>query len=82
MSIVGHNDMPLVDMLNPPLTSLRIQHMEMGRQAARLLLEHIRDPSTAPVRVTLAPQLMVRGSTGAPAQARANKTADRARQRP
>jgi LacI family transcriptional regulator, galactose operon repressor len=66
VSIVGHNDMPLVDMLNPPLTSLRIQHVEMGRQAARLLLDHIRDPASAPVRITLTPQLMVRGSTTAP----------------
>jgi LacI family transcriptional regulator len=66
ISIVGHNDMLLVDMLNPPLTSLRIQHMEMGRQAARLLLAHITESGTPPVRITLAPQLMVRGSTAAP----------------
>ncbi|MFD2274396.1 substrate-binding domain-containing protein [Undibacterium arcticum] len=48
ISIVGHNDMPLVDMLNPPLTTVRIQHREMGRQAARLLLERISSPNAAP----------------------------------
>ncbi|HEX9390974.1 MAG TPA: LacI family DNA-binding transcriptional regulator [Usitatibacteraceae bacterium] len=66
ISILGHNDMPLVDMLNPPLSSLRIQHMEMGRQAARLLLDLIRDPTIAPVRITLVPELIARGSTAAP----------------
>jgi LacI family transcriptional regulator len=66
ISIIGHNDMPLVDMLDPPLTSLRIQHLEMGRQAARLLLDHLHDPALAPVRITLTPELMVRGSTAVP----------------
>jgi LacI family transcriptional regulator len=63
ISIVGHNDIPLVDMLNPPLTTVRIQHREMGRQAARLLLERLSAVNTAPLRITLAPKLMVRGST-------------------
>ncbi|MFC3107274.1 LacI family DNA-binding transcriptional regulator [Undibacterium arcticum] len=69
ISIVGHNDMPLVDMLNPPLTTVRIQHREMGRQAARLLLERISSPNAAPVRITLPPELMVRLSTAAPKKA-------------
>lgn len=69
LSIVGHNDMPLVDMLNPSLTSLRIQHREMGRQAARLLLERLRTPDLPAVRITLAPQLMVRDSTRKPGAA-------------
>ncbi|MDB5764759.1 MAG: LacI family transcriptional regulator [Herminiimonas sp.] len=66
ISIIGHNDMPLIDMLAPPLTSLRIQHREMGRQAARLLLNHLQQPDMAPVRITLAPELMVRKSTASP----------------
>lgn len=69
VSIIGHNDMPLVDMLNPPLTTVRIQHREMGRQAARLLLEKIASPGAAPIRITLPPELMVRLSTAAPKKA-------------
>ncbi|QBR01982.1 LacI family DNA-binding transcriptional regulator [Paraburkholderia pallida] len=65
ISVIGHNDMPLLDMLNPPLTTLRIQHREMGRQAARLLLGRIATPSAAPLRITLAPELVIRGSTAA-----------------
>ncbi|MCG5078181.1 LacI family DNA-binding transcriptional regulator [Paraburkholderia tagetis] len=66
ISLIGHNDMLLVDMLNPPLTTLRIQHREMGRQAARLLLGRIATPDASPLRVTLPPELMIRGSTAAP----------------
>jgi LacI family transcriptional regulator len=53
-------------MINPPLTTLRIQHREMGRQAAQLLLERLASPDTKPVRVTLAPELMIRSSTAPP----------------
>jgi LacI family transcriptional regulator len=66
VSVIGHNDMMLVDMLNPPLTTIRIQLREMGRQAARLMLERLQAPHGLPVRVTLPPELIARGSTAAP----------------
>jgi LacI family transcriptional regulator len=66
MSLIGHNDMPLLDMLSPPLTTVRIQHREMGRHAARLLLDLIDTPDSQPLRITLPPQLILRGSTAAP----------------
>ncbi|SFB84276.1 LacI family transcriptional regulator [Bosea sp. CRIB-10] len=63
LSIVGHNDMPLVDMVDPPLTTVRIAHVEMGRAAAQRLLERLADPD-AETSVTLMPaELIVRGST-------------------
>ena len=70
ISIVGHNDMPLLDQVNPPLTSVRIQHYEMGFKSARLLLDALRErPGSQDATVMLPPQLRVRGSTAAPAQA-------------
>ena len=67
ISIVGHNDMPLLDQVNPPLTSVRIQHYEMGFKSARLLLDALRDrPGSQDATVMLPPQLRVRGSTAAP----------------
>jgi LacI family transcriptional regulator, galactose operon repressor len=70
MSIVGHNDMPLVDMLQPPLTTVRISHREMGREAAQLLLRNINEASSLAARnVVLTPTLVVRGSTAAPKSA-------------
>lgn len=66
ISLVGHNDMPMADMLAPPLTTIRIAHHEMGAQAARLLLEHIRGAQSDAAHVVLPPELVVRGSTAAP----------------
>lgn len=66
VSVVGHNDMPYVDMLSPPLTTVRIAQRTMGNQAARLLLEEIADPAARRERVVLEPKLIVRGSTGKP----------------
>lgn len=66
ISIVGHNDMPLVDMVSPALTTVRIGPRDMGREAARLLMEQMR-PGGGPVRrVALQPTLVVRASTAPP----------------
>jgi LacI family transcriptional regulator len=63
VSVVGHNDMPLVDMVAPPLTTIRIRHHEMGLEAARLLLELMRKTSPGVTEVVLRPELVVRAST-------------------
>lgn len=66
ISVTGFNDMPFVDRLFPPLTTLHIPHDELGVQAAGLLLASIRDPEAAVRIVRLDPKLIVRGSTGPP----------------
>jgi LacI family transcriptional regulator len=66
VSVVGHNDMPYVDMLSPPLTTVRIAQRDMGNQAARLLLHEIARPAARRERMVLKPGLMVRGSTAPP----------------
>lgn len=66
LSVVGHNDMPLIDMVDPPLTTIHIHHGDMGRQAAELLLKRIVAPDAAPVIRVMAPELVVRGSTAPP----------------
>src|SRR5438093_6624341 len=66
VSIIGFNDMAFIDRLSPPLTSVRIDEYELGRRAAKLLLSLIADPSSKRKTVMLAPELVVRGSTGPP----------------
>lgn len=67
LSLVGHNDMPLLDQVAPPLTSVRIQHHDMGQRAARLLLDMLAGaPGSADATLVLRPQLVVRASTAAP----------------
>jgi LacI family transcriptional regulator len=71
VSLVGYNDMPFLDKLCPPLTSVRIPHYEIGAEAARLLLEQLEGEPRQPRTVLLSPTLVVRQSTGAaPTRAR------------
>jgi LacI family transcriptional regulator len=65
VSVTGHNDMPLVDLIEPPLTTVRILHGEMGRRAAALLLNKISHGGEASA-VVLQSELVVRASTAAP----------------
>jgi len=63
ISVVGHNDMQLVDMIAPPLTTIRVDHHEMGQTTANLLRDAIERPNHAKFTVTLKPSLIVRAST-------------------
>jgi LacI family transcriptional regulator len=63
VSIIGFNDMPFVDRLRPPLSSVRFPHYQLGTEAATLLLERI-DTQDSPVKILfLAPELVPRGSS-------------------
>jgi LacI family transcriptional regulator len=66
ISIVGFNDMPFVDRLRPPLSTVRIPHREIGSVAAELMLERLADESQSAREILLEPTLVVRGSTVAP----------------
>jgi len=66
ISVIGHNDMQLVDMIAPPLTTIRVDHKRMGQTAADLLRQAIERPDNAKFSVTLEPTLIVRSSTSAP----------------
>lgn len=88
VSVVGFDDMPYVDRLNPPLTTVRVPHYEMGAEAARLLLEALKPPprpdspgppAGAPA-VRLPVTLIVRGSTAA--ASRPARPAPRPRRQP
>jgi LacI family transcriptional regulator len=73
ISIVGYNDIPFMDKLKPPLTTVRIPHYEIGYRAAELLLDRVTKPDSEPGTVLMEPSLVVRAST-APAPVR-KKTA-------
>lgn len=65
-SVVGFNDIPLMDRISPPLTTIRLPHYDVGFQAAHLLLERIDDTATAVKILFLSPELVVRASTAPP----------------
>lgn len=66
VSVTGHNDMPLVDMVEPPLTTIRLPHRELGWRAAQMLFEELGADDLSATTVVLRPTLVVRGSTAAP----------------
>jgi LacI family transcriptional regulator len=63
VSVVGFNNMPFLDKLRPPLTTVSVPHHELGAEAARMLLETIDEPERPPRNVLLPLSLVVRGST-------------------
>ena len=64
MSVIGFNDMPFVDRLHPPLSTVRFPHTQLGAEAASLLIERIESGEGSPVKILfLAPELVARGST-------------------
>jgi LacI family transcriptional regulator len=69
ISVVGHNDTPMVDSLQPPLTTVAIPQQEIGVQSAHLLLERLEGADVPSDPVLLPTELIVRGST-APARPR------------
>jgi LacI family transcriptional regulator len=66
ISVVGHNDMPFIDLVAPPLTTVRISHHEMGVQAARLILKRITREDESIMDIRIKPTLVIRESTAPP----------------
>ena len=63
VAVVGFDDLPWAEALDPPPTVVRQPAYEVGRQAMELLLKRIVDPGRPPVTVRLRPELVVRRST-------------------
>lgn len=64
ISVVGFDDMPFADKFNPPLTTVHTPLVNIGSEAARILLEKINDNDIPARTIKLKPDLIVRASTG------------------
>ena len=64
VALVGYDDIPWAMALNPPPTVIDQPGYEMGRRAARILLNRLASPDRSPTTVTLQPKLIVRQSCG------------------
>jgi LacI family transcriptional regulator len=67
VSVVGFNDMPFLDKLRPPLTTVNVPQHQIGVEACRMLLEAINEPGRPARSVLLPTALVIRGSTTPPA---------------
>lgn len=71
VSLVGFDDMEWYPLASPPITAVAQPAHEIGRRAARRLLERIRGTRRSRPRTELLPtQLIVRGSTAPPRRRR------------
>jgi DNA-binding LacI/PurR family transcriptional regulator len=66
ISVVGFDDIPEAQFFSPPLTTVRQDFNEMGRQSLMLLLGEIEAPRRTSSRVVVEPELRVRESTAPP----------------
>jgi DNA-binding LacI/PurR family transcriptional regulator len=73
VSVVGFDDIMSAAFLNPSLTTVRQPLRQMGETAARILLERLGGRDDHEDFVTVAPELVVRGSTGPPPGRRSDR---------
>jgi LacI family transcriptional regulator len=67
ISIVGYDDIASSGYLTPPLTTVKFPKDRMGRQAAHMILQLVRNTEAPPARKVVLPvELVVRASTGPP----------------
>ena len=69
VSIVGFDDIPEAEFFTPPLTTVRQDFDEMGRQGLHLLLDEISAGGRSTARATVPATLVVRSSTTSAAPA-------------
>ena len=65
VSVTGYNDIALADVVRPSLTTVQLNHREMGAEAARLLMALMAGEERS-ADIVLRPTLIVRGSTASP----------------
>jgi DNA-binding LacI/PurR family transcriptional regulator len=65
VALMGFDDMPWAQDLNPALTAVAQPGYELGQQAVQLLLKRIENPEAAYRKVILQPRLIIRQSCGA-----------------
>lgn len=65
VALIGYDDMPWAQVVDPPLTVVRQPAHAIGRRAMELLLRRVADPAREAQLVALQPELVVRRSSGA-----------------
>lgn len=63
VAVVGIDDTELAEFHLPSITSVSLESVDLGRLAARMLLDRIADPDLPPRREVIEPRLVVREST-------------------
>jgi LacI family transcriptional regulator len=62
VAIVGFDDILLAGLVTPSLTTCRIPMYDLGNQAMRLLLQHIKGTAEGSEEIVIEPELVIRDS--------------------
>jgi len=62
VAVVGFDDFPLADLMDPALTVVRQNVISLGRHASELLFARIDGDTSPPKHIVIAPTLVARGS--------------------
>jgi LacI family transcriptional regulator len=65
LSLVGHDDVPFAELTAPPLTTVRVDCVELARQSTDMLFALLRDPQLLSRPQVVETSLVVRGSVAA-----------------
>jgi LacI family transcriptional regulator len=65
-SLIGFDDINLVQFTSPPLTTIHVDRETLGQMAAQLLLEKIENPAHSTIKMRVGVRLVERGSVCAP----------------
>lgn len=63
VSVIGYNDIPLTEHLDPPLSTIRMPTREVGRIAAQTVLAAVQGTEETATSIALQPTLVPRAST-------------------
>ena len=72
IAVIGFDDMITSAHVTPPLTTMKIDRHDMGRNAARRLFDIMRPGSTSHQKILFTPELVIRASCGAKKQEEAS----------
>jgi LacI family transcriptional regulator len=64
LALIGFDNISAAEHFSPPLTTIRIFKEQMGKLAARRILELINDPGMPPVETSVSTELVLRQSCG------------------
>ena len=64
ISVVGFDDMPFANKFNPPLTTIHTPMINVGTEAARILLDKINEINIPAQIIKIKPELVIRSSSG------------------
>ena len=62
VSIIGFDDVPMCDMMVPPLSTMKVRKRELGATAVQRLLDRVADPKRECLKMCMATKLVKRQS--------------------